>query len=131
LDSNDSHGSDIGIDEAGRGSVIGPLVVAGVMIDEELESELKSMGVKDSKMLTPEKREELYPLNKEACKGPHSAEDNRQGDRRDAQGQEPQPDRGGEMAQIIKAMKADRAFVDAPQVFDRQVQGCTDEHGQV
>jgi len=48
-----------GVDEAGRGCVIGPLVVAGVLIDENRSDELTSMGVKDSKQLTPKKREVL------------------------------------------------------------------------
>ena len=47
-----------GIDEAGRGSVMGPLVVACVFADDD--SVLKEMGVKDSKRLSPKKREELY-----------------------------------------------------------------------
>ncbi|NLU03557.1 MAG: ribonuclease HII [Methanothermobacter sp.] len=46
----------LGIDEAGRGPVIGPLVVAGVMIPERKFSILRKMGVKDSKKLTPERR---------------------------------------------------------------------------
>ncbi len=49
-------GGYLGIDEAGRGSVIGPLVVAGVYGDEEL----KDIGVKDSKELSPRRREELF-----------------------------------------------------------------------
>ena len=50
-----------GIDEAGRGCVIGPLVVAGVAVKEENLQALASLGVKDSKLLTANKREELYP----------------------------------------------------------------------
>lgn len=46
----------LGIDEAGRGPVIGPLVVAGVMIPERKFSILRKIGVKDSKKLTPERR---------------------------------------------------------------------------
>lgn len=50
-----------GVDEAGRGCVIGPLVVAGVMVRAEALPILSEMGVKDSKLLTPQKRELLYP----------------------------------------------------------------------
>ena len=50
-----------GVDEAGRGCVVGPLVVAGVMVTAEALPILGEMGVKDSKLLTPQKRELLYP----------------------------------------------------------------------
>ncbi len=49
-----------GIDEAGRGPVIGPLVMAGVMVEEENVQQLKDLGCKDSKMLSKKKREELF-----------------------------------------------------------------------
>ncbi|MBR9680821.1 MAG: ribonuclease HII [Candidatus Altiarchaeota archaeon] len=49
----------LGIDEAGRGPVLGPLVMVGYLIDEEKISTLKKMGVKDSKVLSPKIREEL------------------------------------------------------------------------
>ena len=48
-----------GVDEAGRGSVIGPLVVAGISIEENKISKLMDLGVKDSKLLSPEKRATL------------------------------------------------------------------------
>jgi ribonuclease HII len=50
-----------GIDEAGRGCVIGPLVVAGVLVKEENLAALANLGVKDSKLLSPSKREILAP----------------------------------------------------------------------
>lgn len=50
----------LGADEAGRGPVIGPLVMAGVTIKKEEEIKLKNIGVKDSKLLTPKQREELF-----------------------------------------------------------------------
>jgi ribonuclease HII len=48
-----------GVDEAGRGPVIGPMVVAGVLVCEGVIMELLAMGVKDSKRLSPKKREGL------------------------------------------------------------------------
>jgi ribonuclease HII len=50
-----------GIDEAGRGCVIGPLVVAGILVKEENLSALLELGVKDSKLLPAKKRELLVP----------------------------------------------------------------------
>lgn len=49
----------LGIDDAGRGPVIGPMVLAGCLIDEETEREFKKEGVKDSKQLTQKRREFL------------------------------------------------------------------------
>jgi len=48
-----------GIDEAGRGPLIGPLVIAVAAIQEGRENELKAIGVKDSKLLTENQREEI------------------------------------------------------------------------
>ncbi len=50
-----------GVDEAGRGPVIGPLVVAGVLLDEEDMARLHELGVRDSQLLTPSKRIDLHP----------------------------------------------------------------------
>ena len=50
-----------GVDEAGRGCVVGPLVVAGVAVKAENLQLLAELGVKDSKLLTAKKREALYP----------------------------------------------------------------------
>lgn len=48
-----------GIDEAGRGPVIGPLVIAGIVIEPTQEDALIEWGVRDSKQLTPRRREAL------------------------------------------------------------------------
>ncbi len=50
----------LGIDEAGRGPVIGPMVIAGYCIEDEKIELLKSLGVKDSKELTKKQREDIY-----------------------------------------------------------------------
>jgi ribonuclease HII len=49
-----------GIDEAGRGPVLGPMVIAGVAMREKDLPRLLSIGVRDSKLCTPKMREELY-----------------------------------------------------------------------
>ena len=50
-----------GIDEAGRGPIAGPLVVAGVIIKNEIK------GLNDSKVLSEKKREALFEIIKENC----------------------------------------------------------------
>lgn len=55
----------LGIDDAGRGPVIGDMVMAGCLTDEEMEKEFKKAGVKDSKQLTRQKRDQLAVLVKE------------------------------------------------------------------
>jgi ribonuclease HII len=48
-----------GIDEAGRGPVIGPMVLAGATYDENTITELETTQITDSKKLSPKKRESL------------------------------------------------------------------------
>lgn len=46
----------LGIDEAGRGSVLGPLVVCGVAVEEDRVKYLERLGLKDSKKISPKRR---------------------------------------------------------------------------
>ncbi len=48
-----------GIDEAGRGPVIGPLVVTSFSVPEDKIDQINSLGVKDSKKINPKKRIQL------------------------------------------------------------------------
>ncbi len=54
-----------GIDEAGRGALIGPLVVAFFSIPKEKETALVKLCLKDSKQLSPKQRSYLYRRLKE------------------------------------------------------------------
>jgi ribonuclease HII len=48
-----------GVDDAGRGPVIGPLVIAGIVVEEDKVEQLRALGVKDSKMLLASTRTRL------------------------------------------------------------------------
>ena len=61
----------LGIDEAGRGCVIGPMIIAAVLGDER---KFKLLGVRDSKELTPERRESLAAKIKRSAKEIHVIE---------------------------------------------------------
>ncbi len=56
----------IGIDDSGRGPIIGPMILAGVLIDKNSEIALKKYPIKDSKQLTHLKRIELSKIIKES-----------------------------------------------------------------
>jgi ribonuclease HII len=116
----------LGIDEAGRGAVIGPMVVAGVLADEGMLPSLVAAGVRDSKLLSHRQRERLAPLIKRTAKDyvvlkvPATKIDElrkiKSLNRIEAE----------LIAQIIKVLRAPRAYVDAPQVslekFKRAIQ---------
>ena len=56
----------VGLDEAGRGALAGPVVAAALVIKKsklkKLKSKLGNLKLKDSKKLTPKQREKLYQL---------------------------------------------------------------------
>jgi len=45
-----------GVDEAGRGPMIGPMVICGILVNSDRLHELVEIGVKDSKILTHKRR---------------------------------------------------------------------------
>ncbi|MCX6695806.1 MAG: ribonuclease HII [Candidatus Altiarchaeota archaeon] len=53
-----------GIDEAGRGPVIGPMVLCCVVVDKKGIEKLSKLRVRDSKKVAPGRREHLEPLIK-------------------------------------------------------------------
>ena len=54
-----------GLDEAGRGPVLGPMAVAIVATDDE--EALRKLGVRDSKQLSPRRRAELAAAIRQSC----------------------------------------------------------------
>jgi ribonuclease HII len=60
-----------GVDDAGRGSVIGPLAIAGISLNKKDLPKLMDLGVKDSKLLSPQRRETLAPQIRELALSCH------------------------------------------------------------
>ena len=106
----------VGIDEAGRGPVIGPLVIAGVKIKESNEKKFSALGVKDSKLLAPKQREKLfYEIIKLADSykiyivNPQEIDDAVTSDSTNLNWLE-----GDYSAKIINDLKPDKAILDCP-----------------
>ena len=57
----------VGIDEAGRGPVLGPLVIGVCAVPEEAEPVLRDMGVRDSKDLSAKQRKAIESWFLEQC----------------------------------------------------------------
>jgi ribonuclease HII len=55
-----------GVDEVGRGALMGPVMAAAVILPEHTRGKWKSR-VRDSKQLSPKEREFLYPYIREAA----------------------------------------------------------------
>jgi len=110
-----------GVDDAGRGPIIGPLVIAGVLIYEKDSSKLRDLGAKDSKLLSPRRREKLaveikkvvvrYHVEKlspaEIDKVVETGKKLHRLNRLEA----------NTMAKVIEALKPDIAYVDASDVL--------------
>ena len=107
-----------GIDEAGRGPVIGPMVMCGVLIEKSDEFKLKTLGVKDSKMLSPNKRNELFDVIKDVIKDfriliiqPGEIDEALESSESNLNLLE-----ASKMAHIVSMLKADIVYIDCPSV---------------
>ena len=59
----------IGTDESGKGDYFGPMVIAGIWVDEPIKAKLEAMGIKDSKLLSDTRCRELAAKIRAACNG--------------------------------------------------------------
>ncbi|MCW3998309.1 MAG: ribonuclease HII [Candidatus Bathyarchaeota archaeon] len=121
-----------GVDEAGRGCVIGPLVISGYLIKEEKIPCLLELGVKDSKKLSSKKRKSIiskimdlsenfmtiYLSPEQIDKVVKSKRKLHKLNRLEAK----------TMAKIIETLQPDKTFVDAADVnevrFKKHIQEC-------
>jgi len=105
----------LGIDEAGRGAVLGPLVICGILIEDRNEKKLKKLNVKDSKLLKPKRRETLAPKIEEIAThsvviriSPCKIDSNRRS------GHNLNQLEALRMADIINMTKPDKVIIDSP-----------------
>ena len=107
-----------GVDEAGRGPVIGPLVIAGLVVEGGKLEALVELGVRDSKRLSSSRREKLEPLIRRIAREVEILEvsateiDAQRRAKRSLNVLEAQW-----MAEILNRMKWDIAYVDASDVM--------------
>jgi ribonuclease HIII len=59
----------IGTDESGKGDYLGPMVIAGIWVDEPIKAKLEAMGIKDSKLLSDNRCRELAAKIRATCNG--------------------------------------------------------------
>jgi ribonuclease HII len=101
-----------GIDEAGRGPVVGDLVICGVLT--ETPSNFDGLGF-DSKTLSPKKRQELFPKIKEkAHKHLLKSISAKEIDSKNLMGCNLNTLEFMKMAEIINELNADVAYIDCP-----------------
>ncbi len=113
-----------GVDDAGRGCVIGPLAIAGVLMKEGDLPKLRRLGVRDSKLLSPHRRvilaaeiirvAEKYTvvklLPKEIDDVVESGRKLHKLNRLEAHA----------MAKVIESLRPDKAYVDASDVLEQR-----------
>lgn len=105
-----------GIDEAGRGPVIGSLFIAGALFNESDTPTLKKEGIKDSKLLLHKKRIELSKIIKKIAKKtkviqvkPAEIDAALESDNLNLNWLE-----AHKTAEIINSLKPDKAIIDCP-----------------
>ena len=112
----------LGIDEAGRGSVLGPMVIAGVIVPEKMDKVLERMGVKDSKRLTPNRRTILSRKLKKMFEYEIVVISAREIDELRASGVNLNEIEKNAMESIILKLKPEKAIVDAVDVKAQRFQ---------
>ncbi|RLG18981.1 ribonuclease HII [Nanoarchaeota archaeon] len=101
-----------GIDEAGRGSVLGSMYIGYVEIDRQ--SKLKNIGVKDSKLLSPKRREKIAKQIKKIAKWDVIKVTPKEIDLRQAVKQSLTSLEGIKMAKLINKHRPSKVIIDCP-----------------
>ena len=114
-----------GVDDAGRGSMLGPLVIAGISIDKKDIPKLSLLGVKDSKKLTSKTREALYKKIISIVDNYYIAKISPKSIDKSVQKHGLNQLEAKYMAKVITKLDADTSFVDScdvnPQRFGKEI----------
>ncbi|SMH71610.1 ribonuclease HII [Candidatus Nitrosotalea okcheonensis] len=102
-----------GVDDAGRGSVLGPLVISGISIEQKNIKQLVKIGVKDSKQLSPQSREKLYGQILSIVEGYHVAKISPKTIDKSVSKNLLNKLEADYMAKVIKKLEADSSYVDS------------------
>jgi ribonuclease HII len=109
----------VGVDEAGRGSFLGPLVVGAFAVDESRIEVVRAAGARDSKELTPEARTEVFARLAAVGSFTHVALDPRTVDRAVARRHLNRLEADA-FGRVIRALGGMEAHVDACDVNERR-----------
>ncbi len=113
-----------GVDEAGRGSVFGPMIIAGVTFSRSDLRVLRRMGVKDSKLLAPTRRSllsaQIHQLAEEIQIALVTPSEIDKVVKRGIKYRRLNFLEAKKMASIISRLSADEVYVDAPDTNPRR-----------
>lgn len=110
-----------GVDEAGRGPVLGSLVVCGVCFLQKDLDFLRDINVKDSKKLTPSKRKELGKLVEDNCYSFHMISvDAKEIDQREEKRFSLNRLEELKMAEIVNKLKPEIIYLDAADTKEKR-----------
>ena len=105
-----------GIDEAGRGPLIGSMVIAGVAISEDKLLDLEKLDVRDSKLMSHGSRERMFQQVMAIIDGYHIVHiQPKEIDARNAAGTNLNKLEAIKAAEIIRELKPDKVVVDSPE----------------
>ena len=103
-----------GLDEAGRGSIIGNLFLAIVEADGKTLEDFKKWGIRDSKLLTKKKRKELASKIKENSKWAIASVNPEEIDNRFSNGLNLNTLEALKYAELINNLKPSKVIIDCP-----------------
>lgn len=111
----------LGVDEAGRGAVVGPLCIAAVVVEEDKEKRFDEMGVKDSKKLSRKRREELEDRIKELAEDFAVVKISAEKIDEEMVNRSLNLIEAERMAELIEGLRPDKAIVDATEAKTENV----------